>query len=217
MDIIKTLTALILIVTAGAVLAVNSSINIFADTEELDGETEKIVIDSDGLMSLSMDYEELFGELPDSWTVNCLAARDGGVYAGTSPNGIIYFCGFDGEAVEMYRPETEAAGEDDGNAGEDEAQAVSQISTNLHVFAMKTLADGSLLAGMSGEKCKLLKISKDGDTEELFDGTAEDIKDSVAIAEGKDGEIFLGKILGGIMVRTTAPDVIVNRLPIGLA
>ena len=175
--------------TAAPLLAVNSSINIFADTETLDGETEKIVINSDGLMSLSMDYEELFEELPDSWTVNCLTAGNGGVYAGTSPNGIIYFCGFDGEIVEMYRPETEVAEEEENsdNAGEEDTRIAVPSSVNLHIFAMKTLEDGSLLAGISGNECKLLKINRDGETQELFNGAAEEIKYIFAIEEGKDG------------------------------
>jgi hypothetical protein len=221
---ITKITALITLFACSLSQAVNSNINRFDDAKTLDGETEMAVIDSDGTISLGMDYSELFSEFEDSWGINCITEAENGVYVGTSPNGIIYFCGFDGELKTFYRPEAaivektqennsaeekssvkeKPAGDenaDEQSAQTPDAEPVADASANLHVFAIQKTADGSVLAAISGNECKLLEISSDSDVKEIYNGSGDEVKYIFDIEHGTDGDIYLATGPTGKIIR----------------
>ncbi|AQQ72069.1 hypothetical protein SMSP2_02449 [Limihaloglobus sulfuriphilus] len=220
---ISKITALITLFACSFSLAVNSNINRFDNPKALDGETEMTVIDSEGTISLGMDYSELFSEFEDSWSINCISEDGSGVYVGTSPNGIIYYCGNEGELKTFYRPQAAVVEEENKNSSEEEkpaadedaengsadsendkqpqdAKPVADVGANLHIFAIKKTSADTVLAGISGNECKLLEISADGNAKELYDGTSDEAKYIFDIEQGPGGEIYMatgptGKII----------------------
>jgi hypothetical protein len=156
----------------------------------LKGTTDGTAVDSRGVIRLAPKTEKLNSGnvLSDVWTVNAVIAdKAGTVYAGTSPNGkIIRFR--DCKADVLY-PKGSAEPEKTDKSGSKDPNAVQKSQqSNEHVFAMAFDVAGRILAGVSGPKGKLLRISTG--TEIIFE------KDTVqyifAIVSDKQNNIYLG-------------------------
>lgn len=168
---------------SGTCLGITSSLVRQKTSEDfLKGKTDGVLIDSQATIRLGAQSQKLdFGDALDKvWTVHSiLADLNGVVYLGTSPSGQI-FRWRDGKTEQVY-PATDD-GENETNAATVEPQP------NKHIFAMTMDVAGRILAGVSGQAGKLIRISSQ--TETLFE------KDSVryifAIVLDKQNNIYLG-------------------------
>jgi outer membrane protein assembly factor BamB len=186
------------------------------------GKTEDVVVGSKGTLQLGRAAESLVGELKDVWSINSIVLKDGTVYLGTSPNGGIYEYSL-GKLTKIYPLEEEGDEDSDskpedvnesGDANEPndvnepgDANTVEQEQylANEHIFAMATDAAGRLLAGISGDECKLMRLEA-GRMETIFVlgtpyGEPNDAKGNppcggtkyiFAIAVDDSGDIYLG-------------------------
>jgi outer membrane protein assembly factor BamB len=151
------------------------------------GTTDNTVIDSRGMIRLAPKTEKLSleKELEEVWAIHTiLADKTGTLYIGTSPQGKVIRVR-DGKTDVLYpkaaeKKEQPAAG--DPNILQQEPQP------NEHVFAMAFDVAGRVLAGVSGDKGKLLRISSG--TEILFEN--EKVRYIFAIALDKQNNIYLG-------------------------
>jgi hypothetical protein len=165
----------------------------------LNGEAEDVVIGSQGTLQLGRAWEALVGEFEDVWSINSIVVSGGTVFVGTSPNGGIFKYSL-GELTKMYPLESETPKGDDGNKEPNDANDVNepgdvnvveaeQYLSNEHIFAMATDIAGRLLAGISGDECKLLRFEADK-IETIFEPN--DAKYIFAIATDDKGNIYLG-------------------------
>jgi len=194
--ILSAFACLFLVLPASRNWAVSSKITRHASGADLlKGETEDMVIDSRGTLQLGRAAEVLVEEFGNVWSVNTIVESDGTIYLGTSPNGGIYQYSL-GELVRIYPPESkiepnEQQSEDpnDPNKAKSETIDVEQHLSNEHIFAMATDVAGRLLAGISGETCKLCRLHA-GKMETIFEPN--DTKYIFAIVTDDAGNIFLG-------------------------
>ncbi len=165
----------------------------------LKGETDKTTISSEGTITLSRATRRMdLGDYLDNvWAINTIAAdRKGAVYLGTSPNGeIIKYA--DGKAERLY-PE---GWEDMKQKAAADPNAAEPL-TNEHIFAMAVDGCGRLLAGVSGDDCRLLRFCG-GTSETLF--SAEGVRYIFAIVTDKKGNIYLGTGPSGGIYRVGGP------------
>jgi len=205
--IVAALVCLLLISPASRNWAVTSKITRHAGRGDLQkGEAKDVVIDSRGTLQLGRAAEVLVKEFKDVWSINSIVAAAETVYLGTSPNGGIYRYG-SGKLTKIYPPESQikpaqqAAAEpndpNDPNKPPGETVATERHLSNEHIFAMALDAAGRLLAGISGEKCKLCRfqaesgtVNPSGDGETIFEPN--DAKYIFAIVTDSTGNIFLG-------------------------
>lgn len=154
----------------------------------LKGETDHLVIDSDGTLRLSRQTHPVdLGAIADRiWTINSMLPTGNGYYLGTSPNGIILKQ--TGETTETVYP-----------ADDNAAAGAPGAIRNQHVFTMAHDVAGRLLAGVSGDKGKLIRMGEP--TETLFESETD--KYIFAIVLDDDGFIYLG----------TGPEGNIYRLP----
>ena len=162
----------------------------------LKGENDNVVIDSKGTIKLGLSGRSLVDEFEDVWSINSIVEIAGAIFVGTSPNGGIYKYS-SGEITKIYPEQAQAEEEDHSVAEPNEpngladANAVSaqeQLS-NEHIFAMGVDTSGRLLAGISGDKCQLVRYDN-GEMEIVFEPN--DTKYIFAIAHGNDDSIYLG-------------------------
>jgi hypothetical protein len=177
-------------------LAVTSKITRHGtNVDLLSGEAEDIVISSRGTFQLGRAWETVVEELEDIWSINCIFVSGGTVFFGTSPNGGIYKYSL-GEITRIYPHET-VSGEssereepnDANETGDANVVEVERYLSNEHIFVMATDLAGRLLAGISGDQCKLLRFEADK-VETVFEPN--DAKYIFAIAVDKKGDIYLG-------------------------
>jgi len=184
--------------------AVTSKITRHSGKEDLQkGETEDVVIDSRGTLQLGRAAEVLVKEFKDVWAINSIVTTAETVYLGTSPNGSIYKYS-SGKLTKIYPPESQAKPSDqkaadpnDPNKPTSETVAPERHLSNEHIFAMAMDATGRLLAGISGEKCKLCRFQADSaeaaakaGMETIFEPN--DAKYIFAIVTDSTGNIYLG-------------------------
>jgi len=188
---------LVCVISGSASLAVNSKITRHASSSDLmKGKTENIVIGSRGTLQLGSDWEAPVKEFEDVWSINSIVVSGGTVYIGTSPNGGIYKYSLD-KLTQIYPEESEkkpapkkikkdkdANTPDDANTADDKAYL-----SNEHIFAMATDVVGRLLAGISGDKCRLCRFKNDK-YEVIFE--PDEDKYIFAIEVDSGGNIYLG-------------------------
>jgi hypothetical protein len=194
----STFTALLCLVLSSACLAVNSKVIRHASSSDLlKGQTEEVVISSRGTIQLGRSAETLleeekFEDLGGVWSINSIVVSGGTVYFGTSPNGGIYKYSLNKltkiypveEAQSRAEKKTSDASEPNGT----KVEAEEHLS-NEHIFAMATDVSGRLLAGISGEKCRLCRFEADK-METIYEPN--DAKYIFAITVDYSGNIYLG-------------------------
>ncbi|MHC4114477.1 MAG: hypothetical protein ACYSSL_04050 [Planctomycetota bacterium] len=161
----------------------------------LKGKAKDIVVSSQGTIQLGLASEVLVEKFEDVWSINSIVVSGGTVFVGTSPNGGIYKYEW-GRVTKIYPVELEQEEErmeegvnepSDGNeAGSVEME---EYLSNEHIFAMAMDVSGRLLAGISGEKGRLIRFGAEG-IETIFE--ANDCKYIFAIAVDDAGDIYLG-------------------------
>ena len=205
--------ALLCLVLSSASLAVSSKITRHKSSADLlKGETEDVVIGSRGTIQLGRTGEAMVEEFEDVWSINSIVESGGTVYLGTSPNGGIYKYSLgkltkiyppEGQSVLQKEPKAEAESEEktkDANDANDPNESsdlpedsnttkAEEHLSNEHIFAMATDVSGRLLAGMSGDKCRLCRFEADK-MEVIFEPN--DAKYIFAIAIDEGGNIYLG-------------------------
>ena len=153
----------------------------------LKGTADNTVIDTRGMIRLAPQTEKLKldKELEDIWAIHSiLADKTGTLYIGTSPQGRIIRVR-DGKSDILYPKDTEKK----ENPGVQEPNAVQEEpQPNEHVFALAFDVAGRILAGVSGQKGKLLRISTG--TEVIFEN--EKVHYIFAIVLDKQSNIYLG-------------------------
>ncbi len=176
--------------------AVTSKITRHSGREDLQkGETKDVVIDSRGTLQLGRAAEVLVKEFKDVWAINSIVTTAETVYLGTSPNGSIYKYG-SGKLTKIYPPDSQvkpsdqkAADPNDPNKPPSESATPERHLSNEHIFAMAMDAASRLLAGISGEKCKLCRFQAE-QIETIFEPN--DAKYIFAIVTDSAGNIYLG-------------------------
>lgn len=194
--IVGALVCFLLVSPASRNWAVTSKITRHAGRDDLQkGEAKDVVIDSRGTLQLGRAAEVLVKEFKDVWSINSIVAAAETVYLGTSPNGGIYRYG-SGKLTKIYPPESQikpaqqaAAEPNDPNKPPGETVTTERHLSNEHIFAMAMDAAGRLLAGISGEKCKLCRFQAE-QMETIFEPN--DAKYIFAIVTDSTGNIFLG-------------------------
>jgi len=201
-------------------LAVTSKISRHSSAADLlKGQTKDVVIDSKGTLQLGRAAELLveefegIGEKPDTkktasqpWSINSIVISGGTIFVGTSPNGGIYRYAL-GKLTKIYPPESHEnentqPAEGEPNDANEPADAntiqAEQYLSNEHIFAMATDLAGRLLAGISGEKCRLCRLEAEELVTIFEPNDAEASSGSectmyiFAIAVDSTGSIYLG-------------------------
>jgi len=189
--------ALLYLVLSAPCLAVSSKITRHAGSSNLlKGKIENVVVDSRGTIQLSSDWESMVDDFEDVWSINSIVVSGGTVYVGTSPNGGIYKYNL-GKLTKIYpekspeKPAGKKAKEkkDANEPGDANAVKDEEYLSNEHIFAMTTDVSGRLLAGISGDKCRLCRF-KNSKYEVIFE--LDDDKYIFAIALDASGNIYLG-------------------------
>ena len=169
--------------------AVNSKVVRHTSSADLlKGRTEKVIIGSRGTIQLGRAAETLvekFRGFNDVWSINSIVVSGGTVYFGTSPNGAIYKYNVSG-LRRIYPSDSSRAESKEVNG--DVIEAEEHLS-NEHIFALGMDVAGRLLAGISGETCRLCRFEGDR-MEVIFEPS--DASYLFAIAVDAGGNIYLG-------------------------
>jgi hypothetical protein len=164
----------------------------------LKGQAEDVVVSSRGTIELGRAAEVLIKEFEgfkDVWSVNTIVVSGGTVYFGTSPNGGIYKYSLN-KLTKIYPAKSEktpngnqSSEPNDANTPGSKTVKAEQHLSNEHIFAMATDVAGRLLAGISGDKCKLCRFEGDK-METIYEPN--DAKYVFAITVDYSGNIYLG-------------------------
>ena len=158
------------------------------------GKTHDTVINSRGNITLAGATQLLTEDFNNVWVINSiLHTKDGSIYIGTSPNGQIYKYK-DGKTTCIYSLQKEPAKEpnkadEPNDPNEPKSVAAEKHLLNLHVFKLALDSWGKVLAGISGDKCRLIRF--DGKNFEIVFEPNE-ASYIFAIELDKNGNIFLG-------------------------
>ncbi|MFC1737420.1 hypothetical protein ACFL1G_00020 [Planctomycetota bacterium] len=173
------------------------------------GKTESVIIDSKGTIKLGRSaktlvkkFKNLDGSKDDQnsdyepWSINSIVVSGGTIYIGTSPNGGIYKYSM-GKLSKIYPLESDNNEKQQSNSktsDEDEPDNSNTVDQeqylkNEHIFAMTSDVAGRLLAGISGNNCRLIRFEKSKPVT-IFEH--EDTKYIFAIAVADDGDIYVG-------------------------
>jgi len=180
-------SALVVLTAACFCSAVTSKIIRHESFEDFSkGKTDGTVISSRGTISLAFATQVLAEDFNGVWTINSIVRKDdGSVYIGTSPNGQI-FKFKDGKTTCIYPTEGKPQVRE---TNEPNAVPARTHLTNEHIFKLALDADGNLLAGISGEKSRLIRY--DGKKfETIFEPNQSPY--IFAITLDKNENIFLG-------------------------
>jgi len=162
----------------------------------LKGKTEDIVIGSKGTVQLGCAAKTLAEKFEGVWSINSIVVNADTIFIGTSPNGNIYKYSLD-KLTKIYPTQSEApestkpTGDEPNDANKpDDANEIRQEKhlQNEHIFAMATDVTGRLLAAVSGDTCKLMRLEK-GKMQTVFEPN--DVKYIFAIAIDNAGNIYL--------------------------
>jgi hypothetical protein len=159
-----------------------------AGTDFIEGETENVIVDSDGTLRLAQlsSVLDCGGLLEDVWSVHSMAADDsGGLYLGTGPNAdVIRYA--QGNAEKIYPL-----------VAVDSNELSDSSMRNEHVFAMGFDVAGRLLVGISGQEGKLIRLGDE--PEVVFED--ERVQYIFAIATDEKGAVYLGTGPEGLVFR----------------
>ncbi len=166
-----------------------------------ESEVKDVVVGSQGTIELGRAADKLVEKFENVWSVNAIVVNGGTVYVGTSPNGGIYEYAL-GKLKKIYSAETRQTQELEQQQAQpedvsEEPQEVEDANiveqpehlANEHIFAMAFDVSGRLLAGISGDSCKLLRLES-GRMLTVFE--PEDAKYIFAITVDDEGSIYLG-------------------------
>ena len=207
----------IVLTMAGISSAVTSNVTRHKGAEQLlKGKSKDVVVSSEGKISLGLKADVLKDEFKDVWSINSIVVSGESVFVGTSPNGGIYeYKG--GKFNEVYKAasaadandgkcvitqvkdanQTKCKGGEVKDANQTRAKKVSDSNeaakpvrlANEHIFAMAKDGQGRVLAGISGEKCRLVRI-EGGKVQTVFEPN--NCKYIFSIAVAANGNIYLG-------------------------
>jgi len=198
--------ALVVLLLAPCAWAVTSKITRQSSSKDLlAGEIENVVISSRGMIQLGRGAKVLANEFQDVWSVNSIMVSGGTIYIGTSPNGSIYKYSL-GKLTKIYPVHGEQASQptspgadpskketpaDSDAEEESEGQTIEtdERFSNEHIFAMGMDVAGRLLAGISGDHCRLCRYEA-GKMETIFE--PDDTKYIFAVEVDNVGNVFLG-------------------------
>ena len=188
------LVCLVLSFSTSRGLAVSSKITRHSSSVDLlKGETEDVVVGSQGTIQLGRAWEAVVEDFVDVWSINSVVVSGGMVFVGTSPNGGIYKYSL-GKLTKIYpleseqKPHSEQSREPN-DVDEPNTVEAEQYLANEHIFVMAADMAGRLLAGTSGDKCALMRLEA-GRMETIFEPN--DAKYIFAIATDDTGNIYLG-------------------------
>ena len=205
---LNTLTISIILTIAAYSQAVTSNITEFKTAADFSkGDPNGVVIDSSGKMTLNRDMRILAEEFEDVWTINTIAVIKGDTFIGTSPNGAIYKINDSGKEL-IYTGKIDLPQEDtvkdvsdaenDPNNNQKQTHKQTQFA-NEHIFALAQNSSGRLIAGISGENCRIIVFSKDFKSYEtafelkedsfIFDIDNDD-EGNLYVATGAKGNIY---------------------------
>lgn len=162
----------------------------------LKGKTEDIVIGSKGTIQLGCAAKTLAENFEGVWSINSIVVNADTIFIGTSPNGNIYKYSLD-KLTKIYPTEpeppesTKPAGNEPNDSNKpDDANEIQEEKhlQNEHIFAMAADVTGRLLAAVSGDTCKLMRLEK-GEMQTIFEPN--DVKYIFAIAIDNAGNIYL--------------------------
>ncbi|AQT67176.1 Two component regulator propeller [Anaerohalosphaera lusitana] len=194
---------LILIITSLAP-AVTTKVTRHSDPSQLlKGETENVIINSQGRIQLARKYStlELDDALENVWVINTIAEDSaGGVYLGTSPNGLIIKTHPDQQPQIIYPTADDARTDqptDNDPQTTDAPQTPEDMFSNMHVFALAVDSSDNLIAALSGPEPKLLRFT-DGKPETIYQpdqalyilDLALDPAGNIYLATGPEGKII---------------------------
>ncbi|TFG50714.1 MAG: hypothetical protein E4H40_00720, partial [Candidatus Brocadiia bacterium] len=148
------------------------------------------------MLELGRSSEVLVKEVEKVWSLNSLVVDRGTIYIGTSPNGCIYKYS-SGILTKVYPEESQERAADailsepNEVAEPNDANSVKTENylTNEHIFSMGKDSSGRLLAGVSGDKCRLLR-EESGKMVTVFEPN--DAKYIFAVAFRGKSEVYLG-------------------------
>ncbi|MGE4285961.1 MAG: hypothetical protein AB7F23_05050 [Phycisphaerae bacterium] len=172
------------------------------------GEMENVVVDSDGTMRLGRARSVLLDSLEDVWSINAMVVIDSKPVIGTSPNGEIFVIE-DSVARCIYKPAPPAAEPAEAHRAENLENVAQQVMAeeppqqaphiiNEHVFALAKDNQGRLVAGISGDNCRIVRFDENLANPEVVCKLEKaafifDIKPfagSLYIATGPTGDIY---------------------------
>jgi hypothetical protein len=196
---------------SAASLAVTSNVARHSSAADfLKGQAEDIIIGSRGTLQLGRKADVLAEKFEDVWSINSIVVSGETIYLGTSPNGGIYKYSL-GKLTRIYSAEppkepgnkpltkpndaNKPADANETARPEPNTTEVTQYLANEHIFAMATDVAGRLLAGISGDRCRLMRFEagpapKDGSGQVIFEPN--DARYIFAITLDDGGAIYLG-------------------------
>ncbi|HEX3356958.1 MAG TPA: hypothetical protein VHS31_08305 [Tepidisphaeraceae bacterium] len=159
--------ALLSLLITSAVLAINTSH--WTHTSEADfkaGTFHNVVATNLGDLKLSRAVKTILGQNEHISAVHALVeAKDGTIYAGTGPEGVLL-------AIKDEKSET-----------------VAKLGENVSIFSLLIDSKGRLLIGTGGEKGQIFRIEKPGDKPvEIFSETG--VQYIWAMCQTPDGKIY---------------------------
>lgn len=217
-------TILLVVLSASLGQAVTSKVTRQSSSKDLlAGESDGVVVTSRGTIQLGRAAKVLSSEFDDVWSVNSIVVSGGTIFVGTSPNGHVYKYSL-GKLTKIYPPQEEnpaappqpaAAHPPEPKAGEpkketakdtadsdtpDEGKVVEAAErlSNQHIFAMATDVAGRLLAGISGDQCRLCRyeagkmetIFEPNDAKYIFDIKTDNVG-NIYLATGPQGKVYV--------------------------
>jgi len=215
---------LLVVLSASASQAVTSKITRHSSSKDLlAGESDGVVVTSRGTIHLGRAAKVLASEFENVWSVNSIVVSGGTIFIGTSPNGHVYKYSL-GKLTKIFPPEEEAASaqpqpsgassaepkpgepkketaKDAGSSDKKEEGKIIEASerlSNQHIFAMSMDVAGRLLAGISGDKCRLCRyeagkmetIFEPNDAKYIFDIETDNVG-NIYLATGPQGRVYV--------------------------
>jgi len=217
---------LLLVVLSGSVgQAVTSKVTRQTTSKELlAGQSDGVVVTARGAIQLGRAAKVLASEFENVWSVNSIVVSGGTIFLGTSPNGHVYKYSL-GKLTKIYPPEDETAAKPQPAAAKpaepqtgepkkekdaakeagspdkkDEGKVIEATErlSNQHIFAMSMDVAGRLLAGISGDHCRLCRyesgkmetVFEPNDAKYIFDIELDNVG-NIYLATGPQGRVYV--------------------------